>query len=70
MHLQNNFQKGLASALVRLRHSKVTLPRHWSQPNDPSLDHSASPFFISPGSFNASLLKCLFIAGSWRLVEF
>lgn len=47
----------------------MAFPGDWSQPNDPSLGHCASPFFISPGSSNANLLKCLFIAGSWRLVE-
>lgn len=50
-------KKGLASALAGLRHREVTLPCHWSQPSNSSLDHSASSFFISPSSFNAYLLK-------------
>lgn len=62
-------QKWLVPALAGWKHRKVTSPRDWSQSKDPSLDCSASPFFISPGSFNANLLNCLFIAGSWRLVE-
>jgi len=69
MHLQTNFQKRLVPAIVRWRHGKVAFLRDWSQPSDPSLGRPASPFFISPGSFTANLLKCLFIAGSWRLVE-
>lgn len=59
-------QKGLVPGW---RHRKVTSPRDWSQSKDPPLARSASPFFISPGSFNANLLNCLFIAGSSRLVE-
>lgn len=63
------FQKILMPALTYWRHRKVTFPCDWSQPSDPSWGHSTSPFFISPGSFNVNLLKCLFIAVSWRLVE-
>lgn len=62
-------QKWSVPALAGWRHRKVTSPRDWSQSKDPSLGRSASPFFISPGSFNANLLNCLFIAGSSRLVE-
>lgn len=61
--------KRISTGACRLEAQKGDFPCEWSQPNNPSLGHSASPFFISPGSLNANLLKCLFIAGSWRLVE-
>lgn len=64
-------KKKISTSTCTLEAQKDDFPT-WlvtAQRADQSLGHSASPFFISPGSSNANLLKCIFIAGSWRLVE-